>query len=684
MLWSALAPGLPFTLPPQDRPIGNRRQSALGVGARVPMKKNDLLNVYEDLLSLKNQRFLIELGVAAFNETVRVFERAKLIRPEAPTQLNSIRELAAMARGFNRRFQTTRHQRDLVFRRLAAWFERDLGERTDYSFLRARCQELPILFSILLEHWNAIKHPREVLSVTQVLNLSSSIQRALELAPPAFRGARAKDIEPLLQQCELAQKRCLRAESPGSGAATRGSSPSRAASFAVAFPTRAAGPVARVSVRPAEPGPPAEFQIDGVDSSFTTGRQRLDGKREVEIGLAWHGENRFQVWTFDASGIPFHSQGPFGIVRTEAPPGALTAARSLLLAVAGPGGKTDSEWLVRKGDRLPAAGQCAFRIAAQLGPEPKGLSITVCETDGRDLSRGLLPLGRVRLSPADLPAGGTDEEIEIRCDYRVADPGHARLEISVSGGPPEACLTRTFAYSQGEAAESAAEELDRESRGWLFGAGVVIDGMEAWQSEREIEDPRCERDRDLIEAEDLFYGLQQQLRDLARQVLGIEPSNTLVPLDEWLGVGGEFEFVGVKEKRILMASPEYVTLLREAVAKAATFEFEGRVWPLLGWLQVLEFRELSRRMHCVPSSLPDGPLDRPAFLGYIEAGYRALRDADLDRLESVVAGMSALLPVSFCRQMIFAVAAERPALGGTAARWLPLDWEVAARTAGRK
>ena len=644
------------------------------------MKKNDLLKVYEHLLSLENQRFLIELGVAAFNETVRVFQQAKLIRPEEPARVDEVPEPAAMARVFHRRFRSTRDQGDLTFRRLAASFRRDLGGRPNYEFLRGRCQQLPNFFSCIVEHWNGIKHRREVVSMSQVLNLSSSIQRVLELAPPAFREAKAQEIKPLLQQCELAQRRCLPAGRADSEATTGRSSPSRPTSLSVDFPTRVAGPVARVLLRPVELGPRAEFQIDSVDGPFTTGRQRLDGEREVEVPLAWHGENRFQVWTFDTSGVPIHSHGPFGIVRTEAPSGALTAARSLLLAAAGQDGEAAYKWLVRKGAPLPVKDRCVFRLRAPSEPAPTAPSLIVCESDGRDLHHGLFPLGRILLPPEHLSERGTDAEIEIRCDYRVLDPGHVQLDISVPGTPPEARLTRTFAYSQGQAAESATEALDRESRDCFHVAAQWMDIMEDWQRE----DPDSERDPALIEAEDLFYGLQSELRDLAREVLGIEPSNILLPLDEWLGGGGEFEFVGVKEQRTLMASPQYVTLLREAVAKAATWEFDGQVSRVASQPSVSRFRELASRINAVPLSLPDGPQDRAAFLRCIEEAERALRDVDLDRLEAVVAAMSALLPASFCRPRAYPGAAERAGPGGTAARWLPLNWEVAECAVGRK
>lgn len=648
------------------------------------MKKNDLLRVYEDLLSFENQRFLIALGVAAFNETVRVFERAKLIRRDVPAHVDKIRELALMVREFHRRFQPLRSGDDLLFRRLAGTFQRDLRERTDYEYLRARCQELPNLFSVLLDHWNGIKHRREVPSMIQVLALSSSIQRVLELAPPAFARERTKDTKTLRRQCELAQEWC-RPQKRSSEAVTRRSGQSRFAPLSVDFPRHVDGPVARISLGSEEPEPPMEFQIDSVDSSFTTGRQRLAGKRDVDVRLAWHGENRFQVWTFDALGVPFHRHGPFGIVRTEGPPGAMTAARSLLLSVAGSDGRTFSEWLVRKGDPLPVERQCALSVGVQPGPEPPVPSVTVCESNHREAEGGLRPLGRVPLSPEYFPAWQADAEVEIRCHYRVADPGHLRLSISVAGAPPEARLTRVFAYSHGKRTESPAVELARECQNAFAQAADEIEIIEDLeQIERELRDPGSDPNPDLTETEELLYGLQVELIEMARQILGIEPSDTIAPLDEWLGAGGDFDFVGPEEKRVLMASPEYVTLMKEAAAIAETTEFVRTVLPTRGCWSALQFRELLGRMNGVPSSLANGPLDRPAYLGCIEAGYRALRDADLGRLQRVVEEMSELLPDDFCRRVVIPTDVERPVSGGTAARWLPSGWEVDGRAAGRK
>ena len=637
------------------------------------MRNNDLLGVYRSLLRHEHRDLLIGLGVAAFNDTVQIFVRAKQIRRVDPVAASRVGDLSGTVNLFKERLDSASDGRRIHFHKLVARFQGEVRKRKGYPFLRRRCEALPSQFEVLRVHRNRIEHERGTPSTVDVRNLSTCIEAILDLAPPEFSRTNSEALKALRDECRRAVESSLSGEKRKSERETVGS-----VALSVDFPPQMAGPAASVLVRPNETGRRVEFQIDSVDGSFTTGRRRLDGECEVDVRLARYGENRFQVWMFDASGVPSHSHGPFGIVRTEALPGALTAARSLLLSAAGQNGEAAPEWLVRKGDPLPVEGRCAFRISAQSGPEPTAPSIIVCESDGRDLHCGLFPLGRILLPPEHLPKGGKDAEIEIRCDYRVADPGHVQLQIRIPGASPQARIERTYAYSQGEATKSAAEELESESQARFVPAGHWMDLMESWQ------DPDSERDPSLIEAEDLFYGLQSELMDLARQILGFEPSDTLVPLDEWLGGGGEFEFVGVKEKRILMASPQYVTLLREALAEAATWEFDGQVSRVASWPSVSRFRELASRINAVPLSVPDGPQDRLAFLRYIEEGDRALRDVDPDRLEAVVAAMSELLPASFCRPRVYPGAAERPTPGGTAARWLPLGWEAADCAVGRK
>ena len=112
----------------------------------------------------------------------------------------------------------------------------------------------------------------------------------------------------------------------------------------------------------------AEFQIDSLDTGWTSGRLRLTDGAGADIPLAKSGENTFKVFMFDAAGGPLElEQDKIAITRTAATIDAIPASHSIGIEVLEKlGGSRTIEWLVRAGDQLPKKGTRIFKAAESL------------------------------------------------------------------------------------------------------------------------------------------------------------------------------------------------------------------------------------------------------------------------------------------------------------------------------
>jgi len=101
--------------------------------------------------------------------------------------------------------------------------------------------------------------------------------------------------------------------------------------------------------------PGAEFQIDSVDTGWTSGKMALQHGAIVSVTLSKQGENTFKISVTDSSGGPV----PLGndeivITKTAATVDAIPASHSIGIEVLEKlGGKSVLDYLVRAGDSLP-------------------------------------------------------------------------------------------------------------------------------------------------------------------------------------------------------------------------------------------------------------------------------------------------------------------------------------------
>lgn len=177
-----------------------------------------------------------------------------------------------------------------------------------------------------------------------------------------------------------------------------------------------------------------EFQIDSLDTGWSSGRLALKDGTTAEVSLAKPGDNVFKVFVFDSSGGPIKlGQDRIVIARTAATVDAIPASHSIGVEVQDkPGGRIVLDYLVREGDQLPKNGTKIYRAGESLragGTNP--LRFKLWEGEIQDPVADNRFIGVFLIQGSDFEEGVIQKGAELRCEYQVLDSGNIVLDITV-------------------------------------------------------------------------------------------------------------------------------------------------------------------------------------------------------------------------------------------------------------
>lgn len=178
----------------------------------------------------------------------------------------------------------------------------------------------------------------------------------------------------------------------------------------------------------------AEFQIDSLDSGWTSGKMPLKESQTLELLLSVDGENTFKVFVFDKFGEALAlAENKISITKTAAIVEAIPASNSIAIEVLDTlGGKLSLDYLVRAGDRLPVRGKKIFRAAESLrAGEPKALNFKIWEGDIEEPISDNRPIGLLKITGKDFATGTIPTGAELECEFEILDSGAISLEVSV-------------------------------------------------------------------------------------------------------------------------------------------------------------------------------------------------------------------------------------------------------------
>jgi len=180
--------------------------------------------------------------------------------------------------------------------------------------------------------------------------------------------------------------------------------------------------------------PGAEFQIDSLDTGWSSGRVALKDGATVDLSLSKPGENTFKVFVFDANGGPIAlGQDRIVISRTAASIDAIPASHSVGIEVMKKvGGTTIMDYLVREGDQLPKKGKNTYKAAESLrSGAAASLKFKLFEGGIDHPVNDNRFVGLFEVKGSDFDDGVIAAGADLVCEYEILDSGNIILEVTV-------------------------------------------------------------------------------------------------------------------------------------------------------------------------------------------------------------------------------------------------------------
>lgn len=178
----------------------------------------------------------------------------------------------------------------------------------------------------------------------------------------------------------------------------------------------------------------AEFQIDSLDSGWSSGRLGLIDGAAVDLTLSKPGANTFKVFVFDAAGAPLTlADNKVVIARTTASVDAIPASHSIgVEALEKLGGRFVLDYLVREGDQLPKKGRKIFKTQSSLRAGSAGsIKFKIWEGEISDPVRDNRFIGMFEIKGSDFDDGVIAAGAEMICEFQILDSGNIVLDVTV-------------------------------------------------------------------------------------------------------------------------------------------------------------------------------------------------------------------------------------------------------------
>jgi len=395
-----------------------------------------------------------------------------------------------------------------------------------------------------------------------------------------------------------------------------------------------------------------EFQIDSLDTGWSSGRMALKDGATVELTLAKPGENTFKVFVFDAKGGPVAlREDRIVIARTAASIDAIPASHSIGVEARDKlGGRLVLDFLVREGDQLPKKGKKVFKTEESLKAGSAGsIKFKLWEGEITDPLNDNRFIGMFEIKGSDFDDGVIAAGAELICEYEVLDSGNITMEVSVPSIGGSFHSGRNF-YSRQEGQidyTKASKLVEEESE-------HAMQRLEDMASK--IDDPRLDQAREKLEqAESIKSGETDP--ELAKQAMdNVQEAKRLLALarKEHLKVIRQMELDNAVEffdKHVREHARSTEANAFDNLAKTAqraidnnSGDFEAHLDDLRGknfmilwrqdWFVIDRFKWLAKDAYLFPDAREHAQL--------VNAGAEALKANDMNKLRAVVAQLDSV------------------------------------------
>lgn len=210
----------------------------------------------------------------------------------------------------------------------------------------------------------------------------------------------------------------------------------------------------------------SEFQIDSLDTGWSSGRVVLKDGAVVDVGLSKPGDNTFKIFVFDgAGGAITLKENKIVITRTAATIDAIPASSSIGIAVLDKlGGQSVLSYLVKEGEPLPKKGRLNFKAGESLRAQSaNALRFKIYEGEIHDRVEDNQFVGTFSIEGTDFEDGVIAAGAELSCEFEVLDSGQILLKVSVPSIQSTFTSRNLYSRKAGEIDYSqAAKQIEGE------------------------------------------------------------------------------------------------------------------------------------------------------------------------------------------------------------------------------
>lgn len=237
-----------------------------------------------------------------------------------------------------------------------------------------------------------------------------------------------------------------------------------------------------------------EFQIDSLDTGWSSGRIVLKDGASVDLSLAKPGDNIFKMFVFDSNGAPIAlGEDKIVIARTAASIDAIPASHSIGIEARDKvGGRLVLDYLVHEGDQLPKKGKKTFKAGESLKAGSAGsIKFKVWEGEISDPVNDNRFIGMFEIRGADFDDDVIAAGAELVCEYEVLDSGNIQLEVSVPSISGSFKSGRNYYSSQ-----EGKLDYTNQAKNIQEQSGQALDRLEEIASK--VDDPRLKQAREKL------------------------------------------------------------------------------------------------------------------------------------------------------------------------------------------
>ncbi|EKO9556856.1 Hsp70 family protein [Pseudomonas aeruginosa] len=395
-----------------------------------------------------------------------------------------------------------------------------------------------------------------------------------------------------------------------------------------------------------------EFQIDSLDTGWSSGRIALKDGAGIELNLTKPGDNTFKVFVFDSNGGPVSlREDKIVIARTAASIDAIPASHSVGVEARDKvGGRLSLDYLVREGDQLPKKGKKTFKAGESLKAGSAGsIKFKLWEGDISDPINDNRFIGMFEIKGTDFDDGVIAAGAELICEYEVLDSGNIFLEVSVPSISGSFQSGRNFYSSQEGKVDytNQAKNIQEQSDHTL----QRLDEMAS-----KVDDPRLEQAREKLEqastikTDEADPETAKQAMDHvqeAKRLLALTRKEHLKDIRQLeLGKAVDFFDKVVRQHARPTEASSFDNLVKTAQRSIDnnSGDFESHLDDLRSrnfmilwrqdWFVIERFKWLAEDTYLFPDAREHAQL--------VAAGAEALKANDIDKLRAVVAHLDSI------------------------------------------